>query len=94
MHLNARSAPAARRGGIGLVAILALSFVLFGWVAHPGNDGPHSVTIIGLSEPGTGTGLYNGLRAQSIPAITDVSRLEERPPGAGLYSFLETDSIQ
>ncbi len=94
MHVNATSALAGRRGGIAVVAVLAVSLALFGWVAHGGDEGPHSVTIVGVSEPGTGTGLYNGLRAKSIPALTDVSRLEQSSPGAGLYSFVETDSIQ
>jgi hypothetical protein len=96
MHVNATSALAIRDVGRGMavIAILALGVVLLSWVAQNGDDGPHSVTIVGVSQPGTGTGLYNGLRAKSVPAITDVSRLEEGSPGAHLYSFVETDSIQ
>jgi hypothetical protein len=96
MHVNAPSALAIRDVGIGMavIAILALSVVLLGWVAQDGDDGPHSVTIVGVSQPGAGTGLYNGLRAKSVPAMTDVSSLEESSPGAPLYSFIKSDSIQ
>jgi hypothetical protein len=68
--------------------------MVIGWAAHRGDNGPHSVTIIGISEPGIGTGLYNGLRAKSIPVMSDLSGLEQTPPGSRIYSSLETDSFQ
>lgn len=79
---------------VGILVLSAVALMAFGWVVHRDDYGPHSVTIIGISEPGAGAGLYNGLRAKSIPAVTALSRIEEGPIGGGIYSLAQTDSVQ
>jgi hypothetical protein len=94
MHVNATSALPGRSRGIGIFVVLVVSLIAFGWAVHRHDYGPHSMTIIGISEPGSGAGIYNGLRAKSVPAITDISRLEQRAPAARLFSLMETDLVQ
>ncbi len=93
MYVNAASTPPIRRG-VGILFIVALSSVALGWAVHPHEYGPHSVTIVGISEPGSGAGIYNGLRAKSVPVITHVSRLEQDEPAARAFSFAKADVVQ
>ena len=64
------------------------------WAAHPEADRPTSVTTIGLSRPGVGAGIYNGLRAKSIPAVTELSRLEQQASEPQSFSVRGADLIQ
>ncbi len=93
MYVNAASALPGRRGA-GLLLVVALSLVALGWAVHPRDYGPHSVTIVGISEPGSGAGIYNGLLAKSVPVITHVSRLEQDEPAARAFSFAKADVVQ
>jgi hypothetical protein len=93
MYVNAASTPPSRRG-VGILFVVALSLAALGWAVHPHEYGPHSVTIVGISEPGSGAGIYNGLRAKSVPVITHVSRLEQDEPAAPLFSFTQADVVQ
>jgi len=79
---------------LGVLLILIVGMIALGWVKMPGGSGPSSVTTVGISEPGSGAGIYNGLRAKSVPAVTELSRLERQPPGTQVLSFRENDIIQ
>jgi hypothetical protein len=57
---------------VGIFSLLAI-----GWAAHQEGPSPTSATTVGLSPPGAGAGIYNGLRATSVPAATELSRLEQ-----------------
>ncbi len=93
MYVNAASALPGRRG-FGLLLVVALSLVALSWAVHPRDYGPHSVTIVGVSEPGSGAGIYNGLRAKSVPVITHFSRLEQSEPAALVFPFTQADVVQ
>ncbi len=93
MYVNATSTLPGRRG-VGILLVVTLSLFALGWAMHPHDYGPHSVTIVGISEPGSGAGIYTGLRAKSVPVITHVSRLEQSEPAARVFWFTEADVVQ
>ena len=91
---NEKATFSLRGGYIAAFFIGVFSLLVAVWAAHPEADRPTSVTTIGLSRPGVGAGIYNGLRAKSIPAVTELSRLEQQASEPQPFSVRGADLIQ
>ena len=83
-----------RGNRLGAYFVLALGLLAVSWPVYPRDYVPHSVTTVGISEPGKGPGINNGLRAKSIPATAEISRLEYGVSARREFSLRETDLFQ